>query len=142
MNPTTELREAFDEVADALESYFEGVHGMECGMSCGGFIHAYCDLLTHEDESPGRVERLEELEGRAESIMLQFFLYYLRKLGYHVGPAMPASSLVNLHPEGLPNRLPGGMVKSGELIPRFPDNPMNTEQAHQSSSNCRVCGAV
>lgn len=92
MNPTAELRAAFDEVADALESYFEGRHGTECGMSCGGFLRAYRDLLTHEDESPGRVERLEELEGRAEKVMLQFFLYYLQKRGYHVGPAMPASS--------------------------------------------------
>lgn len=92
MHPTAGMRAAFDEVADALESYFEGRHGTECGMSCGGFIRVYRDMLTHEDESPGRVERLEELEGRAKKVMLQFFLYYLQKRGYHVGPAMPASS--------------------------------------------------
>lgn len=89
MNPTADLRESFDDVADALESHFERLHGTECGMSCGGFIRAYRDLLTHEDDSPVSVE---ELEGRAEKVMLQFFLYYLRKRGYHVGPAMPASS--------------------------------------------------
>lgn len=87
-----QLRDAFDHVASALESYFEGMHGRECGMSCGGFIRAYGDLLTHEDVSPGRVERHEQLEGRAEKVMLQFFLYYLRKRGYHVGPTEPASS--------------------------------------------------
>lgn len=85
----TELRESFDVVADALESHFEQMHGTKCGMSCGGFIRAYRDLLTHEDTSPGSAG---ELEGRAEKIMLQFFLYYLRKRGYHVGPVDPTSS--------------------------------------------------
>ena len=37
MNETADLREAFNDVADALESHFEDTYGPECAMSCGGF---------------------------------------------------------------------------------------------------------
>jgi hypothetical protein len=57
-----DLRSAFDAVTEAMESYFEGYHGPEVGMSVGGFIRAYRDVLAHADESEGRVERLRQLD--------------------------------------------------------------------------------
>lgn len=42
-------------------------------------------------------------------------------------------SLVNRHPEGIRNRFLGNMVQSGELIPRFPDNPTHSEQAYKTN---------
>lgn len=42
-------------------------------------------------------------------------------------------SLLNRHPQGIRDRFLSTMVQSGELIPRFPDNPTNPEQAYQTN---------
>lgn len=92
MDPNTQLRASFEEVADALESYFEGLLGTECGMSCSSFLHALRDVITHEDYSDGRVERLAQLANHADKMTLQFFMYYLKTRGYQVRTVEPASS--------------------------------------------------
>lgn len=47
-------------------------------------------------------------------------------------------SLVNRHPEGIRNRFLSVMVQSGELIPRFPDNPTHPDQAYKTSPDWRA----
>lgn len=98
MNPQPQLRNAFDEVAGALESYFGGIYGSECGMSCSTFLHAVRDLVTHEDYSDGRVEGHEHLAQHADKMMLQFFMYYLRKRGYLVSPDTPVTPVSTNYP--------------------------------------------
>ena len=84
MAESVALREAFDEVADALETYFEGKYGPECGMSCCGFLRAHRGLLTEGKVLPGRGLRRDD---RAEKLLLQFVEHCLRRRGYRVGEA-------------------------------------------------------
>lgn len=87
MAESVDLREAFDEVADALEMYFEGKYGPECGMSCGGFLRAYRNLLTEAEELPGQGLRRGELDDRAEKLLHQFLVHFLRRRGHQSGEA-------------------------------------------------------
>jgi ATP-dependent DNA helicase RecG len=47
-------------------------------------------------------------------------------------------SLVNRHPEGIRNRFLSEMVKSGELVPRFPESPTHSEQAYQTNPDWKA----